>query len=191
MASVEILASSGDWQMNLKQALATEGFMELFELEYLAHAASKSKRILEIGSWKGRSAIAMASNTDGLVYCVDTWSGHLDASDHFSAECFKDFIRNTKGFTNIIPFPLESLQAAAIFQRFGFQFDFIFIDGRHDYEGVVRDLVAWAPLLAPGAILAGHDYGHPDWPDVKTAVDELVPQAHRVTDTNIWTTEAA
>ena len=165
--------------------------MEVPELEYLAHVASQSTRILEIGSWKGRSAIAMADNTDGLVYCVDTWSGHLEASDHFSAECFRDFLRNTKDHVNILPVPLESCHAASIFGRFKFQFDMIFVDGRHDLVGVECDLAAWTPLLAEGGILCGHDYGRPDWPDVKTAVDRLVSKYRVVPNTTIWTTEGA
>jgi predicted O-methyltransferase YrrM len=175
--------------MSIERALATEGFMEPPELEYLSRAASRMGRIVEIGSWKGRSAIAMASNTEGLIFCVDTWSGHLEASDHFSAECFKDFLRNTKDYVNILPIPLESTQACLTFWEHGFQFDMIFIDGRHDYEGVAADIHAWRDVLAPRGILCGHDYGHSDWPGVKKAVDELVPTARRVPNTNIWTTE--
>ncbi len=177
--------------MNIEKALETPGFMEISELEYLASAASKHRRILEIGSWKGRSAIAMAENTTGLVYCVDTWSGHLEASEHFSAECFMAFLKNTKSFNNIIPIPLESSHVADIFRPFGQHLGMIFIDGRHDYEGVKKDIVNWTPLLDEGGILCGHDYGHPDWPDVVKAVDELVPNFRRVPNTNIWTTEGA
>ena len=36
--------------MSIERALPIEGFMEIPELEYLSHAASKSKRIAEIGS---------------------------------------------------------------------------------------------------------------------------------------------
>jgi predicted O-methyltransferase YrrM len=165
--------------------------MEPPELEYLASAASKHRRILEIGSWKGRSAIAMAENTSGLVYCVDTWSGHLEASEHFSAECFMDFLKNTKSFNNIIPIPLESSHVAAIMKPFGMHLDMIFIDGRHDYEGVVADISNWSPLLVEGGILCGHDYGHSDWPDVARVVGLLVPKFRIVPNTNIWTTEGA
>jgi predicted O-methyltransferase YrrM len=175
--------------IDITPALGIEGFMEVPELEYLACAARKSKRILEVGSWKGRSAIVMAYNTKGLVHCVDTWSGHLDASDHFSADCFKDFLKNTNCFANILPIPLESVHCASIFSQFGYRFDMIFIDGRHDYDGVVRDIKAWKPLLSENGILCGHDYGHPDWPDVKNVVDELVSNFRVVRNTNIWTTE--
>lgn len=40
----------------------------------------------------------------------------------------------------------------------GQQFDYIYVDARHDYKGVTEDLDAWWPLLRPGGIFAGHDY---------------------------------
>lgn len=40
----------------------------------------------------------------------------------------------------------------------GEMFDFIYVDARHDYKGVLEDLNHWWPLLKPGGILAGHDY---------------------------------
>jgi predicted O-methyltransferase YrrM len=36
--------------------------------------------------------------------------------------------------------------------------DFVYVDARHDYCGVMEDLQAWWPLLKPGGIIAGHDY---------------------------------
>jgi len=36
--------------------------------------------------------------------------------------------------------------------------DFVYIDARHDYTGVLEDLVAWYPKLKDGGILAGHDF---------------------------------
>jgi predicted O-methyltransferase YrrM len=175
--------------MNIEKALPVQGFMDIPELEYIACAANKSVNIVEIGSWRGRSAIGMAQNTDGIVTCVDTWSGHLEASDHFDPECFKDFLRNTKGFDNILPVPLESSKAAKVFANAGHLFDMIFIDGRHDFEGVKADIENWTPLLSPGGILCGHDYGHSDWPDVVSVVNLIIPKFRVVPNTTIWTTE--
>jgi hypothetical protein len=52
----------------------------------------------------------------------------------------------------------------------------LFVDGDHTKEGARRDIEAWAPHLAPGAVIAVDDYGHPDWPGVGEAVDELVDE---------------
>ena len=37
-------------------------------------------------------------------------------------------------------------------------FDFIYVDARHDFEGVSIDLQDWWPKLKEGGIFAGHDY---------------------------------
>jgi hypothetical protein len=40
--------------------------------------------------------------------------------------------------------------------------DFIYVDARHDYCGVMEDLIAWYPKLRIGGIFAGHDYLNAD-----------------------------
>eukprot|EP01041_Mallomonas_annulata_P001864 gene1864-3615_t len=37
-------------------------------------------------------------------------------------------------------------------------FDFIYVDARHDYKGVLQDITDWWPKLKAGGIMAGHDY---------------------------------
>jgi hypothetical protein len=37
----------------------------------------------------------------------------------------------------------------------------LFVDADHSYEGIVRDLQAWTPHLAPGALVAFHDVNLP------------------------------
>jgi Methyltransferase domain len=36
--------------------------------------------------------------------------------------------------------------------------DFVYVDARHDYCGVMEDLLAWWPKLKKGGLMAGHDY---------------------------------
>lgn len=37
------------------------------------------------------------------------------------------------------------------------QFDFLFIDGDHEYDGVLEDLIQWYSLVKPGGLIAFHD----------------------------------
>ena len=40
--------------------------------------------------------------------------------------------------------------------------DLCFLDGRHDYAGVLADCFAWWPKVSPGGWLASHDFSNPD-----------------------------
>ena len=52
--------------------------------------------------------------------------------------------------------------------------DFVFIDASHAYDDVKLDLELWWPVLRPGGLFSGHNYGeHPGW-GVKEAVDEFM-----------------
>jgi hypothetical protein len=52
----------------------------------------------------------------------------------------------------------------------------LFVDADHSYAGARQDIEVWSRHLAPGAVIAVDDYGHPDWPGVKEAVDALVDE---------------
>ena len=55
--------------------------------------------------------------------------------------------------------------------------DFIYIDAEHTYEACKADIAAWWPLIRPGGILSGHDYG--GYLGVTQAVNEFAA-AHRL-----------
>lgn len=54
--------------------------------------------------------------------------------------------------------------------------DFVFIDAEHSYEAALEDCRAWFPKLKPDGRLCGHDYHHPKFPGVTTAVDEFASE---------------
>ena len=178
--------------IDISHALSVEGFMEIEEMEYLAKTAAKSKTIVEIGSWKGRSACAMAANTSAPIFCVDTWSGKLEngITEEVESGFLKAFLENTRRYSNVMPICMSSVRAADCMYKMGMRFDMIFIDATHTFESCCSDILAWRPLLTPGGILCGHDLGHKDWQGVEQAVDSLIEEYSVVPETSIWTTEA-
>jgi cephalosporin hydroxylase len=52
---------------------------------------------------------------------------------------------------------------------------FCFIDGDHSRESVAADIADWWPLVSPGGVLAGHDYGA-SHPGVEEAVRAGFPK---------------
>jgi predicted O-methyltransferase YrrM len=49
----------------------------------------------------------------------------------------------------------------------------LFVDSLHEREAVTAAFRAWRDALAPGAVVAFHDYGHPDYPGVREAIIDL------------------
>ena len=61
--------------ITIERALQTEGWMEEDELKWLAEQAQLHTNIVELGSYLGRSTIALAENTDGSVIAIEDWYG--------------------------------------------------------------------------------------------------------------------
>lgn len=178
--------------IDITKALTIEGWMSEAELTWLAEQAQTHTRIVEIGSWMGRSTRALADNTQGVLYAVDVWYPDnvtsLDDANIFRTLLagkpnnwlFEQFIHNMQG-TDVVTIGRQSTQAAVMLgdQRF----DMIFIDGSHDYDSVKADILAWRPLLAKGGLLCGHDAPQQG---VKQAVSELIPNYTVAEGTTIW-----
>jgi predicted O-methyltransferase YrrM len=134
---------------------------------------------LEIGSWKGRSAIWFLENylkhKDSKLYCVDTWDMsnwndfnqekvQLEANSARIKELkldslYEQFLFNiqSKGFKDkCIPVKKKSVLALAEFED-NF-FDFIYIDGDHSEKGCYEDLTAAWPKVKEGGIMFGDDW---------------------------------
>lgn len=64
--------------------------------------------------------------------------------------------------------------------------DFVFVDGSHDRELTARTFEAWRPLLAPGGVIAFHDYGNESYPGVTQALDDLGLRGEVIRDVFVW-----
>jgi predicted O-methyltransferase YrrM len=174
------------------------------ELEYLAYRASVSLTYAEIGSWRGKSARAVADNLvdGGVLFCIDTWADHahgipdwwtaVDPPDLWSRPdwLYREFMKNISDSlgTKIFALRMDSVSAARALEGVK-MFNTIFIDAGHTYEEVKADILAWKPLLNPNGVMCGHDFHEVHHPGVVLAVRELVPEFRVVEDTTVWTTE--
>lgn len=159
-------------------------FADLYDAQ--VNAARDGARFAEIGTWLGRSTcylgetIRRSGKRIDLV-AVDTFKGSPEEASHRGVRNLQQrFERNlqragTAQLTTVLP--MESVQAAARFPDR--HFDFVFIDGAHDYASVRADILAWWPKVKLGGILAGHDLDGL-WPGLAQAVAELVPGYERV-----------
>lgn len=180
--------------MNITAADRIPGMMSAQQLSWLAEQASKHQRIAEIGCWRGRTTRVLCDNTPGKVTAIDTWLGSPGLEDEIlfmeSATSdpdwlYHEFQRNLSGATNLEIVRKSSLVAANYFavDESGRTFDFIFIDGLHDYENVKKDISSWLTLLDVGGIMAGHDFG---FPEVRRAVLDVFPEFPTSGIADIW-----
>lgn len=153
----------------------------------------RPKLIVEVGTWKGASAIHMAKlcraeKIDAEIVCVDTWLGNWQHWSRASGAGSRLDLRLKNGYpqlyyqflSNIVhlgmqdmvmPLPLTGVAAARLFAHHNIKADMIYIDGDHEYESVVADLKGWLPLLSKGGVLIGDDY--PYFQGVRKAVDQI------------------
>lgn len=158
------------------------------ELNWLGDRAIRSNLIAEVGSWRGRTTRALADNTSGTVVAVDTWDDRAigdydwwrekESPDMYRQKdwLWREFERAMGEMFSkkVLPMRMTSVEAARLLALNMMRFDMIFIDAGHEYEDVFSDIVAWKPLLREGGIFCGHDYGHPKYPGVARAVNQLV-----------------
>jgi GR25 family glycosyltransferase involved in LPS biosynthesis len=167
--------------------------VEQFKLyEKMARELPEGSHIVEIGSWKGKSASFMAveiANTGKRIRfdCIDTFKGskeHEFDPSILNDTLLEEFTHNTKPVVEYInTIVSDSVEAASRYEDNSI--DFIFVDGDHSFEGVDRDLVAWLPKLKPGGLIAGDDVTNPDYPNIISAVIKNISDV--TIDKQIWT----
>lgn len=150
--------------------------------------------VVEIGTWKGASALYLARTmaargVAGTVVAVDTWLGAVDhwadpvlfaelATEHGFPSLYRTFLANVvrEGLADrIVPLPLDSVNAAALMRLRGVTADVIHLDAGHEEASVAADLRAWWPILRPGGLLIADDYDSLGgrFPGVSRAVDRF------------------
>jgi hypothetical protein len=104
---------------------------------------------------------------------VDDWrAGYLGWNEAKRKDNRRNAMRVFQNYSNRARLiESDSIDAATLVEDGSL--DLVFIDADHSYEGVRKDIEAWSPKVRKGGVIAGHDYGHPDFPDVKVAVDEF------------------
>jgi hypothetical protein len=167
-----------EWPLDL------QGFTTIDGLLHSTFMEASPKKVLELGVWKGYSAVHWLRNSSCQLYAVDTWLGakEMYTAPDGNRELHKKWGYPTlyyKFFANMMHLgyaervytvPLPSKVAVEYLYELGERFDFCYIDASHEYPDVKSDLEV-ARYVSP--ILTGDDY-NTSWPGVVQAVDEFV-----------------
>lgn len=164
-----------------------KGLAELVRMRFHGNGG-KRLTIIEIGSWVGQSACAMADTNFCDVLCIDHWQGSPSDQTGLIAEkanvtketsvlnLFK--LNVGKRLNNSVNFCVaDSVYASKNLDDLGWSYfspaDIIHIDADHSYQATKADILAWLPHVAEDGIMVGHDYRVMQFPGVTKAVHEI------------------
>ena len=176
--------------MGIANAAKIRGFMSEYELRWLAKMASRSKVIIEVGCFHGRTTRCLADNSDenAKIYAIDPWPGAIfdeygKIALNSGTYVLEQFCENLNGYINcgkVIPVRTK-------FQDWetNIKADFIFIDGDHLHDAFEADIKKALSLISEDGVIAGHDYGNSSWPAVKKLTNQYFPEVQN-TEGLIW-----
>jgi hypothetical protein len=122
---------------------------------------------VEVGTHQAVFASGFMSRFRGSIYLIDPWDGFDEGFETYYPH-FREDVRDRNEdyeiakavmltFGNRVSFHrLKSEDAYHLFadESIGI----VYIDAKHDYENVSRDLSLWFPKVVKGGILSGHDF---------------------------------
>lgn len=159
-------------------------------------------KLIEVGTYRGRSVCSIADvirERKLTVFTYDTfdWTHpvHSDLPESPREEAVRAVREHGISGHVVIRKGDASADAECVADE---SCGLVFIDGDHRFESVLRDLCSWWPKVAPGGLIAGHDYSQ-DIDNVfvlqvKAAVDrtfgrERVFKLHR--RSTVWAVQKA
>lgn len=139
--------------------------------------SSKENNILEIGSYEGLSAVFFADNLlnhpNSSLTCIDPFLTISD-NDH------KDFLINNEEMNfdynisickNSDKIKVNKITSDKFFESNIKKYNFIYIDGSHDCDFIMRDMENSFNVLEKDGIMWMDDYGGGDGIQIKKTMD--------------------
>lgn len=140
------------------------GWMSLYDsflLYVLSKHQSPASKVIEIGSYCGRSTVALSSPLNGIVYSVDPHTGDIsEEMAGITVNTYDEFCSNIKKAR------LESKVQVHVSTSDDFahqntidNVSLLFIDGYHSTNQVMRDVENYLPFLASTHTVVFDDFG--------------------------------
>jgi len=166
-----------------------------FGLVYLlTEVSSKNETItgIELGCGDGDTTLHLLSNLPNLtLYGIDPYVGYNDFNGHNPKEWLDQNLINT--MQKIDPykdrFTLYRDISDNVVDKFEDEsLDFIFIDGLHLYEQVLKDCQNYFPKIKSGGLFSGHDFTAVDGVNiaVKEFAEEKNVETILTTQNDVW-----
>lgn len=151
------------------------GWLSVNEANWLNHMARQTHDgvIVEIGSFQGKSAIALALGAaHGVpVYTIDPHHAHTDEiGATFGPQDRAALYRNITAADLGETICVVNLTSDHAVQGWREPIGLLFVDGAHNFEQVKRDVLSWLPHVLEHGLIAIHDR---TWPDIQRLISLL------------------
>ena len=134
----------------------------------------KKSRVAEIGVAQGNFSKSILKICEPVeLHLIDPWN--YDADVRYSEESFKRIGLTLKDAISMGQVVLHRGYSFDVLPKFGDDyFDWVYIDGAHDYDSVRNDLHMCRRVVKRSGLIAGHDYVRWGSPTTRYGVLEAV-----------------
>jgi predicted O-methyltransferase YrrM len=188
----------------LEAVYTLPGMLTFDEVDCLYHLGQINQCdgvIVEIGSWQGKSTIALAMGAARVhrekIYAIDPHA--IQPEEGYPEDTRSAFTANIREAgldSQVIPMIMTSKEAASDWSQ---PIRLLWIDGDHRYESVKQDFLLWEPFVVDGGIIAMHDTIRKQgpkkvlWENVfrscrfqEIAIVDNITAAKKVRKTSLW-----
>ncbi len=131
----------------------------------------------EVGVERGRYSQYLCKTIPGVkMFCVDPWHPYAHQSEAREEGIYQQALQSLAG-CNVEIIRKTSLEASK--DILDGSLDFVYIDGLHEFDPVMMDIILWSQKVRRGGIVSGHDYAVQFGFGVIQAVHAYT-EAHRV-----------
>lgn len=162
----------------------------LYEAAIGALARLPNHAIVELGSYCGKSTVVLGnavkhSGSDSVVFAIDPHEGEINFPDgiHQTPQTMDRFTKNMAlcSLDGIVkPIRKRSFEVA-----WGTPIALLLIDAFHDYKSVSADFAQFSKWVAPGGVVAFHDYELNDQPGVTRFANEVLAGSEFTKDNHV------
>lgn len=112
----------------------------------------------EIGVCKGQHARTLLRLNKSLnIILVDPWCSYGRLSQEKAELRYAKCLESLAPYEDRIKYMRMNSMDAVQEIKDG-SLDFVYIDGLHEFDPVMMDIIRWSPKVRKGGIIAGHDY---------------------------------
>ena len=135
---------------------------------------------VEIGTRRGIYARELCRRNPNLhLTCVDPWSSYRPRAEFRQERQDAKYagVVERLALFNVTILRKSSVEGLSHFNDESI--DFVFIDGNHEFDYVMTDIIEWSKKVKIGGIVAVHDYYHFCWSGVVQSVNAYT-RAHHI-----------